>query len=265
MGTAPSARVLLLTGTTGIAAATARLAVADGIRVGVLGIDTATGAGLVEEMRGAGGDVWFVPVDLTDAEAVERGVAECTDRFGRIDALFNVAGISGRRYGDAPIHECTEAGWDTTIETNLKSMFLVCRAVIGRMMHQPPASGGVRGAVLNMASVLAASPQPRFFATHAYAASKAAVIGMTRSMAGYYAPHGIRVNAVAPGLVRTPMSHRAQQNEEILTFMRSKQPLVGGMIEAEDVARAALFLLGDGARAITGDVVTVDGGWSVSG
>jgi NAD(P)-dependent dehydrogenase (short-subunit alcohol dehydrogenase family) len=103
--------------------------------------------------------------------------------FGRIDALFNVVGISGRRFGDGPVHECSDAGWDVTFETNVRSMFLVCREVVRRMLAQEPGADGLRGAVLNMASVLALSPEPRFFATHAYAASKGAVLALSRSMA----------------------------------------------------------------------------------
>ena len=84
-------------------------------------------------------------------------------------------------------------------------------------------------------------------------------------MAAYYAPHKIRVNVIAPSLVRTPMSARAQQDPHILELMRRKQPLVEDLLAAEDVARAALFLLSDEARVITGDVLEVDGGWCVSG
>jgi len=87
---------------------------------------------------------------------------------------------------------------------------------------------------------------------------------MSRSMAAYYAPHKIRVNVVAPGLVRTPASQRAQTTPELQEFIGRKQPLSGGMVEAEDVARAALFLLSEEARSITGEVLTVDAGWRVT-
>jgi hypothetical protein len=103
----------------------------------------------------------------------------------------------------------------------------------------------LRGSILNMASVLAWSPSPTHFATHAYAASKAAIIGFSRAMAAHYAPDRIRINVIAPALVRTPMSQRAQEDEQILEFMKTKQPLVGDLVDAEQVARAALFLLSD--------------------
>ena len=113
--------------------------------------------------------------------------------------------------------------------------------------------------------VLGFSPDVEHFNTHAYATSKAAIIGLTKSMAAYYAEHKVRVNAIAPGLVRTPMSKRAQGDEQILQYMKSKQPLTGGIIEPEDVARASVFLLSDDSAAITGDVLVVDGGWQFNG
>jgi NAD(P)-dependent dehydrogenase (short-subunit alcohol dehydrogenase family) len=109
--------------------------------------------------------------------------------------------------------------------------------------------------------VLAFSPEPKFFATHAYAASKSAIIGLTGAMAAYYAPSKIRVNAIAPGLTRTPMSARAQQDRALLEFIKTKQPLIEDLVEADDVARAAVFLLSDDAGAITGEVLSVDAGW----
>jgi len=187
------------------------------------------------------------------------------ETHGRLDAVFNVAGISGRRGGDGPLHECTEEGWDLTLDTNAKSMFLVCRAALRQMLGQPVAANGLRGTILNMSSVLGFSPQARHFATHAYAASKGAILGMSKALAAYYAPQRIRVNVIAPALVRTPMSARAQADPAVLELMKAKQPLIEDLIDADDVARAALFLLGDDAKAITGDTLVVDAGWCVSG
>jgi NAD(P)-dependent dehydrogenase (short-subunit alcohol dehydrogenase family) len=252
----------LITGSTGIGAATARLAARNGAQVFVVSKTDANVAALVDELGTlADGAV----ADLVDAGDVEAAVAACVARFGRIDGLYNVAGISGRSLGDGPVHVCSEGGWDTTLETNLKSQFLVCRAVLTRMMAQEPDARGLRGAILNMASVLGFAPERDYFATHAYAASKAAILGMTKSMAAYYAPHKIRVNAIAPALIRTPMSQRAQTNPEILARMRTKQPLIEDLIDADDVAQASWFLLNhDTSAAITGDILTVDAGWSVS-
>jgi NAD(P)-dependent dehydrogenase (short-subunit alcohol dehydrogenase family) len=257
--------VYLITGSTGIAAATAKMAVQAGISVFFTSRTAENCQRLFEEVRAAGGECDFLPAELTDPAAVEAVVQACVARYGRIDALFNVAGISGRRFGDGPIHECSVEGWEITMDTNVKSQFLMCRAVLNQMLAQPIGENGLRGSMLNMASVLGFSPEAKHFATHAYAASKGAIIGLSKSMAAYYAPHKIRVNVIAPALIRTPMSARAQQNPVILDYMKIKQPLAEDLIDAEEVAKAALFLLGDQARQITGDVLTVDAGWSVSG
>lgn len=249
----------LITGSTGMAAATALLAASEGGRIFVVGRDEET---VSELARNAG--CHSRVADLTSSEQTNAAVARCVERLGGIDALFHVAGISGRRYGDGPLDECTDEGWAMTLETNLGGTFRICRAVLGQMLRQPPGPRGDRGSILSMASVSALSPEPRHFATHAYAASKSAIIGLTTAMAAYYAPKKIRVNAIAPGLVRTPMSLRAQQDAEIREFMRGKQPLADGPLEPEEIARAAIFLMSDEARAITGVVLRVDGGWSVS-
>ena len=260
-----NAVVYLITGSTGIAAATAQLAVQAGVTVFFTSRTAENCQRLFGELRAAGGECDFLPAELTDPDAVAAVVQQCVTRYGRIDALFNVAGISGRRFGDGPLHECTVEGWDITMDTNVKSQFLMCRAVLNQMLAQPIGEQGLRGSILNMASVLGFSPEAKHFATHAYAASKGAIIGLSKSMAAYYAPHKIRVNVIAPALIRTPMSARAQQNPVILDYMKVKQPLAEDLIEAEEVAKAALFLLSDQSRHITGDVLTVDAGWTVSG
>ena len=234
--------VLLISGATGIAASTAALARERGAQTFTVALSGADVEG-----------------DLTRAEVADRAVSACLEQHGRIDALFNCAGISGRRYGDGPVHEMTEEGWDTTMAVNARSMFLLSRAVLKHMLQR---GGG--GSIVNMSSVTAFSPSPGHFATHAYAASKGAVIALTQAMAAYYAPHRIRVNALAPGLVRTPMSARAQGNPEIMEYMKHKQPLAGGMLEPRDVAASAWFLLSDESSHITGQVLTVDGGWHLS-
>jgi NAD(P)-dependent dehydrogenase (short-subunit alcohol dehydrogenase family) len=252
-------RVCLITGSTGIGAATARLAAREGASVFVVSRDVESCRALAEEI-GCGYHV----ADLTRSGEAAEAVESLLARHDRVDALFNVAGVSGRKYGDGPVHECSEEGWDLTMETNARSVFLMCRAVVRRMLEQPIDESGLRGTVLNMASALAFSPEPKFFATHAYAASKSAIIGLTRAMAAYYAPSKIRVNAIAPALTRTPMSRRAQQSPDMLEFIKTKQPLSEDLIEADDVARPAVFLLSDDARRITGEVMSVDAGWRMS-
>ena len=257
-------KTLFIVGSTGIGGATARLAAQAGAQVFISSRTEENCRDLCEGITQAGGIASYFVADQTQADQVQNAVDTCVQKWGKIDAAFNVAGISGRRFGDGPLHECSEEGWDVTLDTNAKGMFFFCRAQLNQMLQQPIDNNGLRGTILNMASVLAFTPQRDFFATHAYAASKGAIISMSKAMASYYAPHKIRVNVIAPSLISTPMSQRAQNNQEILDLMKTKQPLVEGLISAEDVARAALFLLSDEARVITGDVLTVDAGWCVS-
>jgi NAD(P)-dependent dehydrogenase (short-subunit alcohol dehydrogenase family) len=251
-------KVLIVTGSTGIGAAFVRLAAGAGARLVIATRDETSGWELAAE---TGAEVWVG--DLHRPAASDSVVSLCLSKFARVDGLFNAAGLSGTRFGDGPVHECSDEGWETMLSYNLGNTFRMCRAVTERLLQQQAAEDGSRGAILNTSSVLVERPEPAHFAHHAYAAAKGAVAAMTRSMAAYYAPHGIRVNAVAPGLVRTPASERAV-GEEVAAMIRKKQPLTNGMTEADDVAQAALFLLSEEARAITGAVLTVDGGWSVS-
>ncbi len=255
---------LLITGATGIAAATAKLAAQAGASIFIVSLHKDDCAVLANEITAAGGACEFYVGDLVQQATAITAVQYCVQHFGRIDALFNVAGISGRKFGDGPLHVCTEAGWDITMDTNAKTTFLMCREVLQQMMQQDVNAVGSRGAILNMASVLAFAPEPKHFAAHAYAASKGAIISLSKAMASFYAPHKIRVNTLAPGLIRTPMSQRAQENSRIVEFMKTKQPLAEDLIEVEDVAKAALFLLSDDSRQITGEVLSVDGGWRLS-
>jgi len=251
--------VLIITGSAGIGAAAVRLAVSRGARVVIATQDEVSGLDLAAK---TGAECWAG--DLTRPDSAHSIVSQCLSKFGRVDGLFNVAGLSGRRFGDGPVHEIEDAAWETTMARNLTVTFRMCRAAVGRMLDQA-AEDGVRGAVVNMGSVLVEAPEPRHFGTHAYVAAKGAVEALSRSMAAYYAPHGIRVNVLAPGLVRTPAGERGQEAPELQDFLRKKQPLTGGTMGAEEVANAALFLLGSESQAITGQVLAVDGAWRLTG
>jgi NAD(P)-dependent dehydrogenase (short-subunit alcohol dehydrogenase family) len=252
-------RRVLVTGSTGMAASAARALAAEGARVFVASRNADHARALAGEIGGG----WRA-ADLVDEAEAESAVAACVAELGGIDALYAVAGISGRRYGDGPLHEATLAGWETVMASNVTSLFLVARATIRQMLTQPPEADGSRGVLLTMSSALARHPSPTHFGTHAYAASKGAIEAFTRAVAAYYAPQGIRANAIAPALVATPMSVRAQGNPEIAAYLREKQPLAGGPIEADAVTPVALHLLSRESRMITGQVIEVDGGWSVS-
>jgi NAD(P)-dependent dehydrogenase (short-subunit alcohol dehydrogenase family) len=184
----------------------------------------------------------------------------CFSKFGSFNGLYHVAGGSGRKMGDGPLHELTLEGWNRTLELNLTSLMLSNQAAIKRFLKQ-----GTGGTILNMGSVLGYSPSPHYFATHAYAASKAAVIGFTKSIASYYARNNIRVNAIAPALVETPMSRRATEDQNILDYIKTKQPLDGGRIgHPMDLDGLAVYFMSDLSRFTTGQVVAVDGGWTIS-
>jgi NAD(P)-dependent dehydrogenase (short-subunit alcohol dehydrogenase family) len=172
----------------------------------------------------------------------------------RLDVLVNAAGLSGRRLGDGPVDVCSEEGWDAVLDANLKSVFLCCKHAVPLLRER----GG--GAVVNIASVLALVGGDADFATHAYAASKGGVVALTRAMAVTYAPERIRCNVVAPGLIATPMSARAQADAGIRARLAALQPLTADFGSAEDVAGAVLYLAT--APFVTGAVLTVDGGWT---
>lgn len=262
-------RSVLVTGSTGMAASAARAIAAEGGAVFLVARTEDHLAALAADIRAAGGTCGWHAADLRRETAVEAAF-EAFEEFirdagsGRLDAVYSVAGISGRRFGDGPVHEATLEGWEAVLTANATSQFLVVRAAVRRMLAQPPDEHGGRGALLLMSSTLATHPAPDFFATHAYAASKGAIETLARSLAAYYAPSGIRVNAIAPSLVATPMSRRAQDDAAILAYLAQKQPLAGGPIEADAVTATALHLLSSDAAMVTGQVIAVDAGWSVS-
>lgn len=264
MATDLSNRVVLVTGASGIAAAGARLFAELGASVFVVSRTEDKCVRLADEIEQAGGACGWARADLTVEDESQQAIQAGLDRFGRIDGLFAVAGGSGRRFGDGPLHEMDLAGWESTFRLNGHPAFLAARNAVGIMLSQEPDSSGIRGSIVFVTSVLAEHPAPGYFATHAYAAVKGAENSFTKALAAYYAPEGIRVNAIASGLVRTPMAERAATDPEISAYASRKQPLAAGLLEAEDIAAAGAYLLGDGSSRVTGQVLAVDGGWGVT-
>jgi NAD(P)-dependent dehydrogenase (short-subunit alcohol dehydrogenase family) len=248
-------RVIVVTGASGIAAAGARRFSNEGASVFVISLDEGECRDLADGLAGPGRSGWFA-ADLTDEEDAVAAFAACQEQFGQIDGLFAAVGASGRAIGDGPIREIPIEGWRHTIDVNTTPSFLAARESIRQM-----APGG--GSIVLVGSVLATHPSP-LFVTHAYAAAKGAAVSLTRSMAAAYAPEGVRVNLIAPGLVATPMSARAASDPASVAYAREKQPLAGGFLDPDDVASAAVFLLSDESSRITGQVLEVDGGWSVT-
>lgn len=201
-----------------------------------------------------GSEAIFVQVDVSQPEQVEAMVARTIEHFGRLDVLVSNAGIGGRKFGDGPLHECTIEGWDMIMGVNLRGMFLVCKYAIPELLK-------TRGNIVTMSSILGLFGSQRLYDTHAYMTSKAGIIGLTRTLAAYYAPHGLRANCLAPGLIDTQMAARTKSNEALLAQIGFWQPL-GPIGQVRDVTDAAIFLASDEAKFITGVVLPVDGGWS---
>lgn len=250
-------KVALVTGAaSGIGLATARLFASEGARVALLDVNAAAGEAAVGALRDSGADVLFAAADASHSPEVEAAIGRVVGHFDRLDLVVNAAGLSGRRWGDGPTADCTEAGWDHVLGNNLKSVFLSCKFTIPHLI----AAGG--GAIVNVASILGMVGGDADFATHAYAASKGGIIALTRAIAVTYAPQRVRANVICPGLIATPMSQRAQVSSAIRARLADLQPLTGDFGSADDVAFAALYLASDEARFVTGVVHPVDGGWT---
>lgn len=209
------------------------------------------GEATVETIRAAGGAARFLETDVTVAADLERAVAAAVTERGRLDILVNNAAIGT----DLPLHETSEEDWDRVMAVNAKGVFLGCRAAVRHMLGQEPRDE-VRGRIVNISSQHGMVRAPGDFA---YGVGKAAVVYMTRQIAGDYADRGIVCNAVAPGKILTGKSGRAV-DPEMLAYSRSRTPWPR-LGRPSDVAAAVLFLASDEASYITGENLMVDGGW----
>lgn len=250
--------IVIVGGTTGLGLSAARAILAAGARgIAVVGRNRDS---VLAAQSLLGRRCHSLVGDACDSSTAVAAIEQAFLAFGAFDGLYHVAGGSGRRFGDGPLHELTDAGLRSTLDLNLSSLIYSNRAAVRWWREK-----GTHGCILNMGSVLGWSPAPNYFATHAYAAAKAAIVGFSVSIASYYAKHDIRANVLAPALVETPMAQRAASDDEIVAFVRTKQPLAGGRVGVPaDCDGAAVFLLSDTASYITGQVLAVDGGWCVS-
>jgi NAD(P)-dependent dehydrogenase (short-subunit alcohol dehydrogenase family) len=244
-------KVCIVTGAgSGIGRASALLFAAEGAQVVAADVDEATAAATVAEI---GGGAIALRVDVAD-EAETRALAAATvERFERIDVLFNNAGIAG--VGD--LEETSLELWEQVMRVNVRGVFLMSRAVAPQMIAQQ------HGSIVNMSSAIAQTGLARRVS---YAASKGAVLALTRSMQVDLAPHGVRVNALMPGTVLTPFVERYLAEsyadpEEGRRSIRSRQ-LTGDLGMPEDIAYAALYLASDESRYVAGSGLTIDGGLS---
>ncbi|GAA3514397.1 SDR family oxidoreductase [Actinocatenispora rupis] len=243
-------KTVLVTGAAnGIGAASAERFAAHGARVVLVDVDADHGEANAEAIRTAGGDATFVRGDVSSAADVKAFLAAAVDRYGRIDAALNNAGIEET---GTPFHESSEDGWDALHAVNLKGVFLCMKYEIRQMLAQ----GG--GTIVNMASVAGLIGLPLGIGT--YAATKHGVVGLTRTAAIEYARQGIRVNAVCPGVVRTAMLDSAINAGMFTPEEAAALHPTGALLSPRDVAETAAWLCSDVSGGMTGQAVAVDAG-----
>lgn len=234
-------------GGSGIGRAIALAFAREGARVGVADVAVQGGEGTVQEIRAMGGEALFIQTDVSNSADVERMVRTVVETYGRLDYAANNAGIEGT---SAPTADCTEENWDRVIGTNLKGAWLCMKYEIPQILKQ----GG--GAIVNIASIAGLVGFPGL---PAYCASKGGLVQLTRTAALEYAKAGIRVNAVCPGPIRTPMLER------YISTQPEMEAALGGPMgrigSPEEIADAVLWLCSDSASFVNGHLLVVDGGW----
>jgi len=238
--------VIITGGGSGIGKETALLFAKEGARVVVADMNEKAGEETVAEIN-KNGEGFFVKLDVSNREQVKQMVKITLEKYGKIDVLINNAGI----VQDAFLSKMTEEQWDKVINVNLKGVFNCCQAVVEVMMNQGS------GVIINTSSIVGLNGNA---GQVNYAATKAGLIGMTKTLAKELGKKGIRVNAVAPGFIATPMT--ANVPEKILEMMKEKTPL-RRLGEAKDVAYAYLYLASDEANFVNGAVLCVDGGLKI--
>ena len=241
---------LVIGGTTGIGAATARLFAAAGARVVIAGLGPEQGAQVAEACTTDGGEAFFIETDVREAAQVQAAVAAAAARYGRIHIAVNNAGIEGR-FG--PVQDATVEDFDQVIGVNLRGIWLGMKYEIPHMLAQ----GG--GAIVNTSSSAGLTAIAN---VALYTASKHAVVGLTKASALELARSGIRVNAVAPGPVDTGLLHRMIAGKIDVSVIAESVPM-GRISSAEETAQAILWLCSDAASYVTGHTLAVDGGLTV--
>jgi len=243
--------------TIGNGRATAVLLAREGALVCVVDRDRASARATVDMIEGEGGQAWAFEADITNEDAAARLMAAALERFGRLDILHNNVGAS-LALGDAPATELTEAAFQRSFDVNLKGMWLACK-------HALPALRAAGGSIVNISSMAALNAYPLV----GYKTMKAAVVALTENLAAHNAAHGVRANAILPGLMNTPMAIESRvakgtAREEVIASRDRRVPLRRRMGTGWDVAYAALYLHSDEAAFVTGVALIVDGGESVS-
>lgn len=243
------AKEIIVTGSSGIAAALIRALDARGDAIYIVGGIDSESEALQNECKNIKG---YSSVDLRDEDQTVAAFQSANQALGKVTDVVGIVGGSGRKFGDGRIDEISLDGWNQTLALNLSTAFLTLREGVKLLKK-------AGGSVTLTGSVLATSPVKEHFTTHAYATSKAALEGLVRVSATSFLNEKIRINAVAPGLVDTPMAKRAGEDPVIQKFTAEKQPLAGGQLPAAALTSAYLYLIDN--QYVTGEVLTVDGGW----
>ncbi|GAA4454963.1 SDR family NAD(P)-dependent oxidoreductase [Phytohabitans houttuyneae] len=225
-------------------------------RVLVCGATGGIGAACLAAAGDRGVGVDRDTVDITAPGGAEKAVGYATSRLGGLDGVVHAIGMSGRSLGDGPVGACTDEAWASVQRVNLESVFRLLRAALPALAR----TGG--GSVVVVGSALAHTLDDDFL-TAAYAVSKSGVETLVRLAAYEGARHGVRVNAVAPGLVDTPMAGRALGDPPLRARLPELMPLGGRACTPDEVAAAVVWLLGPDSARVTGAVVPVDGGWTL--
>lgn len=256
---------LIVGGTSGIGLAVA-LALHDaGARVAIIGKESAPDDALGDTADDIPTDIYVVLQDITDRQNWQSAFDTCLSHFnGHLDIMVHTVGGSARSAGDGPLDRCTEEGWNAALRLNLDSAFFTLQSAVTQIIGQKPDAFGQRGMIALTGSVLANRPAISHFNTVGYAVAKAGLEGLVLNAAAAYAAQGIRVNMLRPGLVRTPMARRALGDDQISAFLEQKQPLTHGPISAAACAEALLGLINPNTVGLTGTILNLDGGWSLS-
>ena len=248
MGTFDGKVALVTGGGTGIGRATALVFAAKGAAVVVADVDAKEAGQTAELVKKAGGKALFVQADVSKAADCQNMVAKAVEAFGRLDFACNNAGIGGDQ---KPTAEYSIESWNKVISINLSAVFFGMRAQIPAMLK----AGG--GAIVNMSSILG---QVAFASSAGYVAAKHGVVGLTKTAALDYSSQGIRVNAVGPGFIKTPLISSLEQNPDVYNMLVSLHP-IGRLGEAEEVAELVVWLSSPKASFVSGAYIPVDGGY----
>lgn len=243
--------VALITGaSSGIGRATARAFAREGYTIVIADLQEEEGRNAASECEQQGATCRFIPCDVSDEASVQSLLGEIVSSFGHLDAAFNNAGIEG---AIAPIGECTASNFDRIIAVNLRGLFLCLREEVRQMTKQDTG-----GAIVNCASI---AGLVGYAGIPAYVASKHGVVGLTRNAALEYARQNIRVNAVCPGAIETPMLERLMSSGVDREALAQAEP-VGRLGRPEEIAEAVTWLCSSAASFVTGQSIAVDGGWT---